>query len=383
MQLYVHIPFCKHKCRYCAFVSFAEQESKKEKYVELLLKETENRKKEFKEEIQTVFIGGGTPSLLTPEQLTRLTAGLFSRLPVEKINEFTIEANPGTVTKQWISAAVNSGMNRLSLGMQAFQPEILGVLGRIHKYDDVVASVKLAHSFGIKNINIDLIFGIPGQNLDQWKETLNAALALDPVHISTYGLIPEENTPLYEDLKSGLIILPDPDLEREMYDTAISELRAHGMKQYEVSNFAKPGFECHHNIGYWKHVPYAGFGISAASMEIIQYGKEGMICKRSTNPCDFSAYEQMINCNCKPDDETLVLPTESRFETLMLGLRMNEGVKETEFEKLHGVQLDSIYGEKLRKLELQGLLVHSDHSWKLTRRGFDIQNSILIELMED
>lgn len=383
MQLYVHIPFCRQKCRYCAFVSFAGQEAQKEKYVELLLKEAGNRKNEFTEEIRTMFIGGGTPSLLTPEQLAHLTAGLFAKLPAEQLNEFTIEANPGTVTDQWMSAAVKAGMNRLSLGMQAFQPELLAVLGRIHQYHEVADSVKLARAYGIENINIDLIFGIPGQTLEQWKETLKAALALDPVHISAYGLIPEENTPMNEDLESGALTLPDPDLEREMYDTAISELTRHGMRQYEVSNFARPGFECRHNIGYWKQVPYAGLGISAASMEVLQRGNEGMICRRRTNPGDFTAYEQMVNSSGKPAEETLVLPAESRFETLMLGLRMNDGVDENEFEKRHGTPLDMIYGEKLRKFESQGLMIHSGHAWKLTRRGFDIQNSILVEFMED
>lgn len=383
MQLYVHIPFCRQKCRYCAFVSFAGQEAQKEKYVELLLKEADNRKNEFTEEIRTMFIGGGTPSLLTPEQLAYLTAGLSARLPAERLNEFTIEANPGTVTKQWMSAAVKAGMNRLSLGMQAFQPELLAVLGRIHQYHEVAESVKLARAYGIENINIDLIFGIPGQTLEQWKETLKAALALDPVHISAYGLIPEENTPMNEDIESGALTLPDPDLEREMYDTAISELSQHGMRQYEVSNFARPGFECRHNIGYWKQVPYAGLGISAASMEVLQRGNEGMICRRRTNPGDFTAYEQMVNSSGKPAEETLVLPAESRFETLMLGLRMNDGVDENEFEKMHGTPLDMICGEKLRKFESQGLMIHSGHAWKLTRRGFDIQNSILVEFMED
>ena len=383
MQLYVHVPFCKQKCRYCAFVSFAGKETQKEKYVELLLKEADNRKNEFTEEIQTMFIGGGTPSLLTPEQLIHLTAGLFARLPAGKLNEFTIEANPGTITEQWLSAAAKAGMNRLSLGMQAFQPELLAALGRIHQYHEVADSVKLARNYGIENINIDLIFGIPGQTLDQWKETLKAALALDPVHISAYGLIPEENTPMNEDLESGFLTLPDPDLEREMYDTAISELSRYGMRQYEVSNFARPGYECRHNIGYWKQIPYTGLGVSAASMEILQQGKEGMICRRRTNPYNLAAYEHMVNNSGKPDEETLILSAESRFETLMLGLRMNEGIDEKEFEKMHGTSLDMIYGEKLRKLELQGLLTHSGQAWKLTRRGFDIQNSILVEFMED
>ena len=383
MELYVHIPFCKQKCRYCSFVSFAGQESQADRYIAFLLKEAENRKNEWTERIQTVFIGGGTPSLLTPDQLTALTDGLFHILSIDSPIEFTVEANPGTITPQWMSAAVKAGVNRLSLGMQAFQPEILAVLGRIHQYRDVVNAARLARSFGLENINIDLIFGIPGQTANHWKETLSAALDLNPAHISAYGLIPEENTPIYEDLKSGRLTLPDPELEREMYDLAITELARFGLRQYEISNFALPGFECRHNIGYWKQTPYIGLGISASSMQILQYGAEGMICRRRTNPDGFSAYEQMIDNNGPPAEELLVTAQESRFETMMLGLRMNEGVSEMDFGNLHGIPVESVYGEKLNGLVSRGLMIHSDHAWKLTRRGFDIQNSVLLELMED
>lgn len=383
MELYVHIPFCRRKCRYCAFISFAGQESQAEAYTNLLVKEAENRKNEFTEKIDTVFIGGGTPSLLSPEQLAHLSTALLDRLPAEKVTEFTIEANPGTVTEPWIKAAGEAGINRLSFGMQALQPELLNLLGRIHTYHDAADAVRLARKHGIANLNLDLIFGIPGQTLKQWTETLEAALSLQPTHISAYGLIPEEDTPLNDDLEAGRLSLPDPEAERTMYDTAISVLADHGFRQYEVSNFALPGFECRHNIGYWKQVPYVGLGVSAASMKILQSGKNGMICRRTTNPCDLSSYAEMVNGNGKPAEEETVPPAGTRFETLMLGLRMNEGVNEAAFERLHGISLDKPYGRKLRSLEAQNLLIHADHSWRLTRRGFDIQNAILVELMEE
>ncbi len=383
MLLYVHIPFCRQKCRYCSFVSFPGQEAQAEAYVRLLLKEAENRIREFTGPVHTVFIGGGTPSLLPPDLLSLLASSLFSSLPSVAVQEFTVEANPGTVTRSWIEAARNAGVNRLSLGMQAFQPELLTLLGRIHSYSDVEETVRLAREYGFTNLNLDLMFGIPGQSLASWKETLEAALALEPVHISAYGLIPEENTPLYRDLESGRLSLPDPDLEREMYDLALSMLSARGLRQYEVSNFALPGYECRHNIGYWKQVPYVGLGISAASMQILQSGASGMVCRRRTNPSGFSAYENMVNGKGSPAEDVTVSPAEARFETLMLGLRMNEGVRESDFERLHGVSLGQVYGEKLKSLESGGLLVCEDHCWKLTRRGFDIQNAILVELMED
>ena len=383
MLLYVHIPFCRQKCRYCSFVSFPGQEAQAEAYVRLLLKEAENRIREFTGPVHTVFIGGGTPSLLPPDLLSLLASSLFSSLPSVAVQEFTVEANPGTVTRSWIEAARNAGVNRLSLGMQAFQPELLTLLGRIHSYSDVEETVRLAREYGFTNLNLDLMFGIPGQSLASWKETLEAALALDPVHISAYGLIPEENTPLYRDLESGRLSLPDPDLEREMYDLALSMLSARGLRQYEVSNFALPGYECRHNIGYWKQVPYVGLGISAASMQILQSGASGMVCRRRTNPSGFSAYENMVIGKGGPAEDVTVSPAEARFETLMLGLRMNEGVRESDFERLHGVSLGQVYGEKLKSLEAGGLLVCEDHCWKLTRRGFDIQNAILVELMED
>lgn len=383
MLLYVHIPFCKRKCRYCSFVSYEKSESQAERYIENVLKEAKNRKNEFIEPIDTLFIGGGTPSLLPPELLLYFTDSLFRILEADKPTEFSIESNPGTVTEEWMSAAVKAGMNRLSLGMQALQPKLLNTLGRIHTFADVKTAIRTARRYGVSNINIDLIFGIPGQTHDQWTETLEASLSLHPEHISAYGLIPEEGTPLYEDLQSGTLILPDPDLERKMYDSALSILRMHGYGQYEISNFAVDGKECRHNIGYWKQVPYVGLGVAAASMTIIQQGDRGMICRRKKNPDQLREYEEMVFGQRDPVEDLVVNPAETRFETMMLGLRMNEGVDEDLFRKMHGISIENVYGKKLHRLEMQGLLTHSGHYWKLTRRGFDIQNSILVELMDD
>ena len=346
------------------------------------MKEAESRKNEFSEEIETAFIGGGTPSLLNPGLLTYMIQNLLWHLPADKLAEFTIEANPGTVTSEWISAAAKAGINRISLGMQAFQPVLLNTLGRQHTYEDVEDSVRKARASGIQNINIDLIFGIPGQTQRMWKETLEAALALSPSHISTYGLIPEENTPLRKDLESGVLCLPEPELERQMYDTAISTLAGEGFRQYEISNFSLPGYECRHNIGYWRQIPYVGLGVSAASMSVLQYGRNGMICRRRTNACQLSAYERMVMEQKKPAEEEIVSRDESCFETMMLGLRMNEGVSEKNFMDLHGVSIMEKYGEKLLQFESQKLMTYSDGFWRLTRRGFDIQNSLLVEMME-
>ena len=196
-------------------------------------------------------------------------------------------------------------------------------------------------------------------------------------------MIPEEGTPLYEDLQSGTLILPDPDLERKMYDSALSILRMHGYGQYEISNFAVDGKECRHNIGYWKQVPYVGLGVAAASMTIIQQGDHGMICRRKKNPDQLREYEEMVFGQRDPAEDLVVNPAETRFETMMLGLRMNCGVSEEFFRKIHHLSIESCYGKKLIELESRGLLRHENGSWKLTSRGFDIQNSILVELMDD
>ena len=382
MEIYVHIPFCVRKCAYCSFVSFPSSRRTMEAYVAALLKEAKGRACEIPEPVETLFIGGGTPSLLPSESFCALIAGLKEIFHFEKLREFTVEANPGTLTEPFLEALCASGVTRVSLGMQSAQEDLLRRLGRIHTFAEVQASVSLLRSFGITNCNLDLMFGIPFQTLPDWQDTLSAALSLSPKHISAYGLIPEEGTPLFAYLSSGEWQLPPPEKEREMYDLALETLSAHGFEQYEISNFALPGFACLHNIGYWDQIPYLGLGLSAASMRIIKHSAEGMECLRRTNPSNMKDYLEMVNTGdlSRAELET-VSPAEARFETLMLALRMTRGVSEERFLALHGVSLDACFGEKLRSLESRGLLIHEKGAWRLSRRGMDIQNSILVELM--
>ena len=382
MELYLHIPFCVRKCAYCSFVSFPAAAEEKDAYVASLLREAELRQSEADGPVETVYIGGGTPSLLSPSQLRRLIAGLREYYEIRPDAELSMESNPGTLTAAFLDTAVSAGVNRLSLGMQAYQPEILQFLGRFHSFEEVSRSVSMARAAGLNNLNLDLIFGIPGQTLSDWNETLDAALSLSPDHLSAYGLISEEGTPLQSRLDAGEAVLPDPDIEREMYDLAIRRLRAAGLEQYEISNFARKGFECRHNIGYWTQVPYLGLGLSAASMRIQEQTGLGLTCLRTTNPSDLAAYQEMIRSGIHSAAiRETISPEEARFETMMLSLRMNRGISESRFLALHGVSIDAVYGEKLEEMRKKGLMRHENGAWSLTRKGMDIQNAVLVEFM--
>ena len=379
MELYIHIPYCRQKCRYCDFASWAGQESTMAAYVDALLREADAMAPNAKgAPIQTVFIGGGTPSTLPAELLHKLLRGLHARFDIPDGVEFTSEANPGTLTPQWLEAAISGGVNRISMGMQAAQSDLLRMLGRIHTHSDVVESAALARRMGIDNLSVDLMFGLPGQTPDMWQESLHAALALDVEHISCYGLIPEDGTPLKRDLDAGRLALPDEADERRMYDDALRMLADHGYRQYEISNFARPGRECRHNIGYWTRTPYIGLGASAASFLPTKSG--GL---RLTNPASIRDYLAMADEQAwRRRERVSLLPEDARFESLMLGLRMTRGVSEQAFANMHGLSLDEYCGGILRQQEVRGLLLHRDGRWALTRRGMDVQNAILVEIME-
>lgn len=380
MELYVHIPYCRQKCRYCDFASYPCMEETMPRYVEALLNEAAwTSPCAAGAPLATAFIGGGTPSLLPPVLLQKLLTGLRRYFNFPAGMEFTTEANPGTLTMEWLEAAAAGGVNRLSLGMQAAQPELLRMLGRIHTFDQVAESVLLARRCGIDNLSLDLMFGLPGQTPEMWRDTLEAALALEPQHLSCYGLIPEDGTPLTRDLDAGRLTLPSEDDERRMYNDTLEFLHRHGFRQYEISNFALPGRECRHNIGYWRQVPYIGLGASAASML-----PDGQGENRHTNPPAIADYVHMVDsADWSAREITHVSPKDARFETLMLGLRMTEGISEADFMQRHGIALEMLYGEKLRRFESQGLLTHQDGWWRLTRRGMDVQNAILVELMDE
>lgn len=290
MEIYLHVPYCRQKCRYCDFASFPHAESTQRAYVDAVLTEAASQAAKLPHSaMETAYLGGGTPSILPPELLTRLLEGVTAHFPLAPGAEFTSEANPGTLTHEWLDAALNCGINRLSMGMQAAQPALLKMLGRIHDFTQVQQSVELARHAGFQHISLDLMFGLPGQTVSMWRETLEKALSLNPEHLSCYGLIPEEGTPLYRDLQTGQLTLPDEDDERRMYDLTLDLLAQSGFQQYEISNFARPGCECRHNIGYWQQVPYIGLGVSAASY---LPAKNGMI--RLTNPRTLPSYLRMV-----------------------------------------------------------------------------------------
>lgn len=352
-------------------------------YVEALISEAHSRRKDVRDAtISTAFLGGGTPSLLPAALLEQLLAGVLACYPLEEGAEFTAEANPGTLTEDWLAVALQHGVNRISLGMQALQPALLHTLRRIHSFAEVEQSVALCRRMGIRNISLDLMFGLPGQTPAMWRDTLHAAIQLHPQHLSCYGLIPEEGTPLAEMLADGRLSLPSEEAERSMYDDCLDLLAQHGYEQYEISNFALPGYACKHNLGYWRQTPYLGLGASAASM--LSCADKGFRYVRQTNPRTIPDYLAMVNSSdLSMRETTYIAPADARFETMMLGLRTTSGVAENDFLQMHGVSLESCYGARLEQLKSRGLLDHREGRWFLTRHGMDIQNSILVDLMDD
>ncbi len=366
--LYVHVPFCVRKCAYCDFPSFAGREADVPRYVEALAREIARRGAEMgHSRADTIFLGGGTPSLLDAAQVTRILDALFEAFSIEHDAEITCECNPGTLATPFVHALKQAGVNRLSVGAQAKQPRLLQILGRIHLWDDVVASVEAARDAGFENINLDLMFGLPSQTVADWRETLDAALALSPTHLSCYGLIVEEGTPLCRAIAARILALPDEDAERAMYELARQSLAEHGYRQYEISNFAREGRECRHNLGCWTRVPYLGFGCAAHS-----FFDE---C-RTMNPASLDAYL----AGEAPKIERLS-KQEARFESLMLGLRMTRGVRDDDFVRMHGLSIREAFGSKLDKPLAAGLLEWHNQALRLTRLGMDLQNSVLVDLL--
>jgi oxygen-independent coproporphyrinogen III oxidase len=371
--LYVHVPFCVSKCAYCDFASYAGREGDIPRYVDAVVREIERRGEETGHPAaDTIFLGGGTPSLLDEGQVTRILNALFEAFRIEEGAEITCECNPGTLTPPFAHALRNEGVNRLSLGAQAKQTRLLRLIGRIHDWQQVIASVEIARRAGFDNINLDLMFGLPvtfsaAQTVSDLRETLEAALTLSPTHVSCYGLIVEEGTPICRDIAAGKLALPDEQVERDMYELARQMLAEHGLQQYEISNFAREGYECRHNIACWTRVPYLGFGCAAHS-----FFDE---C-RSANPSDIDEYLAGKEAKAEP-----VSKKEARFESLMLGLRMTRGVRDEDFARMHGLSIREAFGEKLDKPIAADLLEWHEGALRLTRLGMDLQNSVLVDLM--
>ena len=366
--LYVHVPFCVSKCAYCDFASYAGREADIPNYVDAVIREITHRGAETGHPpADTIFLGGGTPSLLGEFQATRLLDALLAAFPLIEGAEITCECNPGTLTASFAQALRKAGVNRLSLGAQARQAHLLRIIGRVHTWETVIASVEIARKAGFDNINLDLMFGLPAQTVADLRDTLAAVLALSPKHLSCYGLMVEEGTPICRDIMGEKLALPDEEMERAMYELARQTFAEHGFQQYEISNFAREGYACRHNVGCWTRVPYLGFGCAAHSF---------FAECRTMNPSKLDAYM----AGEEPQTEQ-VSKAEARFESLMLGLRMTRGVKDEDFMRMHGMSIRAAFGEKLDGPINAGLLEWHAGALRLTRLGMDLQNSVLVDLL--
>ncbi|MCL2810542.1 MAG: radical SAM family heme chaperone HemW [Clostridia bacterium] len=366
IALYLHIPFCKQKCAYCDFTSYAGREADIARYCDALVCEIAAANRWHGCTVHSVFFGGGTPTLLAGEQITMLLDGLRKAFTFVPDVEITMEGNPGTLTRQNAALYRDAGVNRFSLGAQAKQPRLLEGLGRIHQWRDVEQSVDILREAGFCNINLDLMFGLPGQDTSDWGDTLQGALVLGPEHLSCYALQVEEGTPLAARCEA----LPDEDEERAMYALARSVLSGAGYAQYELSNFAKPGRECRQNLTYWTRGDYLGFGCAAHSLVGDQ--------RWSNTPSlpDYLALESPMI------EKTRLDAAEARFEALMLGLRLTEGVSAMEFAGRYGCDIQELWGERLVSLCENGLVEWAGERLRLTERGMDLQNAVLVALMD-
>lgn len=369
--LYIHIPFCRRKCLYCDFNSYEGKEQEASCYTEALLKELElyQRKNPFK--YQTVYIGGGTPTVihyfLIGEIMKRLGPGLVPGA------EVSMECNPGTVTQESLSYYRNVGINRLSIGLQAWQQPLLRGIGRIHDAEAFRTSFEMARKVGFDNINVDLMFSLPGQTPAMWEETLRHVSFLNPEHLSCYSLKLEEGTKLHAMHQEGMLKLPDEDEDREMYHQAAALLAQYGYHQYEISNFAKEGFECRHNLVYWHNREYLGLGAGSHSK---------LDGRRFWNYKELGRYIGCVDAGYFPiEDGEEINRDEDMWETVFLGLRLNEGLSVKAFEARYDVSFTHRYGPKIDKLAEQGLVELRDGFVRLTSKGRDLSNIVFVELM--
>jgi oxygen-independent coproporphyrinogen III oxidase len=386
-SLYIHIPFCKKRCPYCDFNTYAGMEDKIHDYVAALCKEINLVSSAAGRRLQahTIFFGGGTPSLLSPSQFNRIMKQLFASFDLTSDYEATFEANPGTVSVDYLHSLKEIGLNRVSYGMQSANPADLALLGRIHDYMDVINAVKWARQAGFVRINLDLIFGLPFQTLERWQQTVELATGLTPEHFSLYALTIEAATPFYQWVNRGLVAQPDDDLAADMYEWAGDRLEQAGYQQYEISNWARRNDNgmvsaCRHNLQYWRNFPYLGFGTGA-------HGYAGG--HRLANAAGVQTYIDKFR-----DNQEVTFPfspaniqvnridkrTEME-ETMMVGLRLtDEGVSVKDFQNRFGVSVQEIFGKEILYLEKVGLLENGDHL-RLTKRGQLLGNQVFMRFI--
>ncbi len=373
--LYLHIPFCFHKCHYCDFYSITRQTpDRMARFVDLMLAEASQwRDRPTTVQPTTVFFGGGTPSLLPLVEMQRLLRGLKERLDLSNVNEWTIEANPATLGLDYACMLFEEGVGRLSFGAQSFRPDELAILERHHEPSDVGRSVDLARRAGFKRLNIDLIYAIPGQSLEAWSENLETAIALGTEHISCYGLTYESNTPMAVKKRLGRLIAVEDDLELQMLHHTRRRLAAAGYSAYEISNYARTGEECRHNLMYWNGGGYIGLGPSAASHV------EG---RRWKNRGHLGEWETAVSAGTPPIVEfEELLPRQRAGELAMLQLRLAGGVQFNDFTGHTGYDARSLYDDLLARLEQSNLIVLDGTGFRLTEKGIDVADAVAAELL--
>lgn len=390
LSIYIHIPFCVKKCHYCDFLSAPSTEEIRQKYVERLCQELRDRSRLCKKkEVDSIFFGGGTPSLLSEGEIQKIMETVRAEFTILPNAEITVEVNPGTITKEKLLTYQKLGINRLSVGLQSAENKELKNLGRIHTWESFLESFQLIRQMGFHNVNLDLMSALPGQTCASYEKTLKKILQLKPEHISAYSLIVEEGTLFYQWYGSGGLRqkeLPSEEEERKMYQQTEEILKEHGYYRYEISNYALPGYECKHNIGYWKRKEYLGVGLGAASLLEIQekeVTKEGRNC-RMQRISNGTSLEKYLKENEGWEREITELSlTDEMEEFMFLGLRMMEGIRGIEFEEAFGVSLSAVYGETLDKLVRQGLMeFHAEtERYALTKRGIDVSNLVFVEFI--
>lgn len=373
ISLYIHIPFCAQKCLYCDFPSFARKDHLRKAYIEALNKEIISlREKHNNLEINTIFIGGGTPSVLEADELECLLKEV-AKLNMAKDIEYSMECNPGNLTEEKLEVMKKYGVNRISMGLQAKQDNLLKGLGRIHNYKTFKENFLLAKKVGFNNINVDLMFGLPNQRLNEWEETLREIISLEPAHISAYSLIIEEGTAFYNLYENDKLKLPTEEEERKMYHLAKKILEENGFNQYEISNYAKEGKECRHNLAYWNMDNWIGVGSAAASY---------INGKRIKNISSVEKYINSINEKREAVEEIINNSKNDNMEEFMfMGLRKINGIDENEFKNRFSMNINDVYGEILNKYIDEGLLIRESGRIFLSEKGIEISNVIMADFL--
>ena len=371
--LYIHFPFCIKKCNYCDFASFPITEKLQDEYTNLLINEIDMYSKKMKDyEFETIFFGGGTPSLIKEKNIDKIMNELYKKFNLN-LEEVTMEINPKTLNEDKIKVYKDLGINRASIGLQSFNDNLLRKIGRAHNTDDFLYTYDLVRKNGIENINVDVMFNLPDQTLQDVINTLNRLMKLQVKHISYYSLKIEPNTVFFDRHNNGDLILPDEDLEREMYHKGIKKLEKNNIYQYEISNFAVKGFECLHNLYYWKLKPYLGLGISSHS---------NMFNKRWSNTKSYSDYKEKLEIYEFPTEEYEMINKEMEIsEYIILGLRLNEGILKKEFNKKFNLDIKNKYKETIEYFKKYGLLSETNEKLVLTNKGIDLSNLVFKEFL--